>query len=155
MIRTNYPPIKSLVIPLELGNLIIPNNVMVEMINIKEQDKKQLVNWLDWQGKTIPLISLEALCLSEQDSYSNKHCIILSTLLDNNELNFIAIESKGSPHTVEVTKETLRDDHKKNEKRCPYIASHVRVGNIPCMIPDLPAIETVILEMMKLENSPT
>lgn len=148
-----YPPIKSVVIPLELGNLIIPNNLMVEMINIEEQDKSQLINWLQWHGKRIPLISLESMCMMDQSIEANKHCVILNTLLENNEMDFVAIQSKGSPHTVEVIEETLRDDHKKNKQRCPYIASHVRVGNIPCMIPDLPAIETVILEMMHLESS--
>ncbi len=148
MLKNNTPPIKSLVVPLELGNLIIPNNIMLEMINIEAQEKTQFINWLDWHGKQIPLISLESLCLSEQSNRNNKQCIILHTLLDNKELSFIAIESKGSPHSVEVTKETLRDDHKKNETRCPYIASYVRVGNIPCMIPDLPAIEIVVGEML-------
>ena len=152
MEKVIYPPIKSVVIPLELGNLIIPNKLMVEMISIGDYDEAKLINWLQWHGKQIPLISLEALCATDQDNKTNKHCVVLNTLLENDELGFIAIQSKGSPHTVEVTEETLRDDHKKNEQRCPYIASHVRVGNIPCMIPDLPAVETVILEMMRLEE---
>jgi len=152
MKKACYPPVKSLVVPVGLGNLIIPENLMVEMIHIEEQDESSPVNWLDWQGKNIPLISLEALCVVDSQIESNKHCIILNTLLDNDELAFIAIQSKGSPHTVEVTEATLRDDHKKNEQRCPYIASHVRVGSIPCMIPDLPAIETVILEMVRLQK---
>ena len=152
MKTVTYPPVKSLVVPLELGNLIIPRNLMVEMIHIEKQDESKPINWLDWQGKRLPLISLEALCLVDPKRETNKHCIILNTLLDNEELAFVAIQSKGSPHSVEVTEATLRDDHKKNEKRCPYIASHVRVGNIPCMIPDLPAIELAILEMIQIKK---
>lgn len=150
MKTVNYPPVKSLVVPLELGNLIIPSNLMVEMIHIDAQDESRPVNWFDWQGKSLPLISLEALCLDDPKRETNKHCIILNTLLDDDALAFIAVQAKGSPHMVEVTELTLRDDHKKNEQRCPYIASHVRVGNIPCMIPDLPAIELAISEMMRL-----
>jgi hypothetical protein len=152
MSNSHCPSIKSLVIPITMGNLIVPNNLMAAMIHIDHQDDIHLVNWLEWHGRRIPLIAIESLCMLDNNYSAQKHCVILHTLLDNDELAFIAIEAKGSPHTLEVSEEALRDDHKKNKQRCPYIASHVRVGNIPCMVPDLPAIETVILEMMQLES---
>ena len=149
---TNHPNIKSLVVPLAMGNLIIPNNLMAAMIHLDQMDETDLVNWLEWHGQRIPLITLESLCMLDNTHVMQKHCVILHSLLDDEKLRFIAIQTKGSPHTLDVSEEALRDDHKKNKQRCPYIASHVRVGNIPCMIPDLPAIETVILEMMQLEQ---
>lgn len=155
MSQPHYPIVKSLIVPLEKNNLIIPMSLLVEMVEIDNIDTTEsagLEGWLNWKNRKIPLISIESLCFMADEIATElqTQCLILHTLTDTPDLPFIAVKVKSSPQTVEVDEDTMQENSRENDQRCPYIARHVRVANLPCMIPDLPAIEAVVAEIMRV-----
>lgn len=145
------PAVSSLIIPVSQGNLILPQNMVAELIPLdlsKQEEDVSVLDWLDLHGKHIPLISLPQLCGEDHADTQAQQALVLHTLTMTETMPLISLRVKGSPHHVDVDQQTLRDDHKENDKRCPYIAMHVRVANLPCMILDLPAIEKVVQGML-------
>ncbi|HHC74692.1 MAG TPA: hypothetical protein ENK78_06420 [Thiothrix sp.] len=79
--------------------------------------------------------------------------LLLHTLLAPETLPLLALQVTGSPHPVNVNHKTLQAVTQPLGQACVYIASHVRVANLPCVILDLPAIEQSLLKMMPFSNS--
>ncbi|MGV6810074.1 MAG: hypothetical protein ACWA5U_09380 [bacterium] len=92
---------------------------------------------------------------SETTSTTEKSAMVLllHTLLAPETLPFLALRVTGSPHPVSVNQETLQAMTPPLAQPCVYIASHVHVANLPCVILDLPAIEQSLLKMMPFSNS--
>ena len=60
------PVIKSAVLRLQLGNLIVPMNLLAELVTVeqlKESANPGILGWLDWLGRSVPVVSLESLCM--------------------------------------------------------------------------------------------
>jgi hypothetical protein len=146
------PAVSSLIIPVSQGNLILPQNMVAELIPLDVHEPEEgvaVLDWLDLHGKHVPLISLPQLCGEDDADTQAQQALVLHTLTVTQSMPLLSVRVKGSPHHVDVDPQTLRDDHKENDKRCPYIAMHVRVANLPCMILDLPAIEKVVQGMIE------
>lgn len=77
-------------------------------------------------------------------------CLILHTVSALPGLPFIALRVQGGLNTLEILPDTLRDDHSGNVQRCPYVARQVRASHLLCFIPDLPAIEAAVAEVLQL-----
>lgn len=152
MNREHQPAVPSLIIPVSQGNLILPQNMVAELIPLDspvQENNVPVLDWLDLHGKHVPLISLPQLCGEDHTDTQAQQALVLHTLTVTDNMPLLSLRVKGSPHHVDVDPQTLRDDHKENDKRCPYIALHVRVANLPCMILDLPAIEKVVAGMLE------
>lgn len=146
--------ISAVIIPVSSGNLILPKNIVAELMPINDNMyQSQGVNWINLHGKSIPLVSLSQFCPSFSSDEDATMALIVHAINKFDEYPLLAIKAKGAPHDVEVSTETLRDDHKQNEKRCSYVAYHTRVANLPCILIDLPAIEEAIVEMIQFHNS--
>jgi chemosensory pili system protein ChpC len=78
--------------------------------------------------------------------------LILNTVSALPGLPFIALRVQGGLNTLEILPDTLRDDHSGNVQRCPYVARQVRASHLLCFIPDLPAIEAVLAEILQLTD---
>ena len=148
------PPIKSLIVRLHKGSVILPVNLMAELVTGGEllpSEHPGLEGWLHWRNRQIPVVSLESLCMLEDETLSNEgKCLILHTLSPMSGLPFIALRVRGGLNTLEILPDTLRDDHSGNVQRCPYVARQVRASHLLCFIPDMPAIEAVVAEILQL-----
>lgn len=154
MTQQEQPNIPAVIIPVSSGNLILPKNIVAELMPIDDNMyQSQGINWINLHGKPIPLVSLSQLCPSFSSDQDATLALIVHTINKFDKHPLLAIKVKGAPHDVEVSIETLRDDHKQNEKRCLYVAYHARVANLPCILIDLPAIEEAIAEMIQFHNS--
>lgn len=149
---TEKPVIKSTVLRLQQGNLILPMNILAELVTVdqlNESDNPGILGWLEWLGRSVPVVSLESLCmLGEGVVERSSNCLILHTVSDHEELPFIALQVQGGMQTIEVHEDTLRDDYSGNAARCPYVARQVRISQLLCLIPDLPAIEASVAEVL-------
>ncbi|MEZ5535110.1 MAG: chemotaxis protein CheW [Thiolinea sp.] len=154
---TKKPVIKSAVLRLQLGNLIVPMNLLAELVTVEQLEESSspgILGWLDWLGRSVPVVSLESLCmLGEGVVERSSNCLILHTVSDVDELPFIALQVQGGLQTIEVAEDTLRDDFSGNVQRCPYVARQVRISQLLCLIPDLPAIEASVAEILRFEKS--
>ena len=150
------PLIKSAVLRLQQGNLILPMNLLVELVTVEQLDKSDnpgILGWLNWLGRSVPVVSLESLCmLGEGVVERSSNCLVLHTVLDCVELPFIALQVQGGLQTIDVGEDTLRDDYSGNLQRCPYVARQVRIAQLLCLIPDMPAIEAAVAEVLQLSE---
>jgi chemosensory pili system protein ChpC len=149
------PAIKSLMVRLRKGNLILPLNLLAEWVvgdALSPSQHPGIEGWLDWRNRRIPVMSLESLCMldeaDESDTGDGK-CLILHTVSALPCLPFLALRVQGGLNTLEIGPDTLRDDHGGNVQRCPYVARQVRVSHLLCFIPDLPAIEAAVAEIIQ------
>lgn len=153
----NNPAIKSLVVRLHKGSLILPISLMAELVSGDELEVSEhpgIEGWLNWRNRQIPVVSLESLCMLEEavgDGNEGK-CLILHTVSALPGLPFVALRVQGGLNTLEILPDTLRDDHSGNIQRCPYVARQVRASHLLCFIPDLPAIEAVVAEILQLSD---
>lgn len=148
------PAIKSLIVRLHQGSLILPVNLMAELVTggeLTPSEHPGLEGWLQWRNRQIPVVSLESLCMQEVASESGEgKCLILHTISALPGLPFIALRVQGGLNTLDILPDTLRDDHSGNVQRCPYVARQVRASHLLCFIPDLPTIEAVVAEVLQL-----
>ncbi|EIJ34649.1 chemotaxis protein CheW [Thiothrix nivea] len=148
------PAIKSLIVRLHKGNLVLPLNLMAELVTGSELAPSMhpgVEGWLHWRNRQIPVVSLESLCMAEEAGESDEgKCLILHTVSALPGLPFIALRVQGGLNTLEILPDTLRDDHSGNVQRCPYVARQVRASHLLCFIPDLPAIEAAVAEVLQL-----
>ncbi|MBO0612225.1 MAG: hypothetical protein RL122_2080 [Pseudomonadota bacterium] len=148
------PAIKSLIVRLHKGSLILPVNLMAELVTGGElvpSEHPGVEGWLHWRNRQIPVVSIESLCMQEEEGESDEgKCLILHTVSALPGLPFIALRVQGGLNTLEILPDTLRDDHSGNMQRCPYVARQVRASHLLCFIPDLPAIEAAIAEVLQL-----
>lgn len=149
------PPIKSVIVRLQKGNLILPVNLMAELVDggtLNVSSQPGIEGWLHWRSRDIPVVSLESLCMLEEVSLLGDEgkCLILHTVSSWPGLPFLALRVQGGLNTLEILPDTLRDDHSGNVQRCPYVARQVRASHLLCFVPDLPAIEAVLAEILEL-----
>lgn len=153
--RSSVKTLKCAVLRLHQGNLIFPVNLMAELVTYDdlEPSSSSLEGWLTWRNRRVPAISLESLCMSDDEGNKtgNKY-VILHTLTSLAGLPFIAIHVQGGMQIVDIHEDTLRDDYSGNMERCPYVASQVRISKLLCFIPDMPAIEAAVAEVLQLDN---
>ncbi|MEZ5478776.1 MAG: chemotaxis protein CheW [Thiolinea sp.] len=150
--KSKLPVIKSAVLRLQQGNLILPMNLLAELVTVEQLEESHhpgILGWLDWLGRSVPVVSLESLCMMGEGVVErSSNCLILHTVSDCEDLPFIALQVQGGLQTIEVGEDTLRDDFSGNVQRCPYVARQVRISQLLCLIPDLPAIEASVAEVL-------
>lgn len=148
------PAIKCLIVRLHKGSLIVPLNLLAELVTgsqLSPSSHPGVEGWLHWRNRQIPVVSLESLCMEEEADESDEgKCLILHTVSALPGLPFVALRVQGGMNTLEILPDTLRDDHSGNVQRCPYVARQVRASHLLCFIPDLPAIEAAIAEVLQL-----
>lgn len=151
---TSRPLIKSAVLRLQHGNLVLPMNLLAELVTVEqldESDNPGLLGWLNWLGRSVPVVSLESLCMMGEGVVErSSNCLILHTVSECDDLPFIALQVQGGLQTIDVHEDTLRDDYSGNVQRCPYVARQVRISQLLCLIPDMPAIEASVTEVLQL-----
>lgn len=156
MSTQKQPAIKSLIVRLHKGSLILPLNLMAELVSggdLEVSEHPGIEGWLHWRNRQIPVVSLESLCMQEEAGESDEgKCLILHTISSLPGLPFVALRVQGGLNTLEILPDTLRDDHGGNVQRCPYVARQVRASHLLCFIPDLPAIEAVVAEILQLTD---
>ncbi|MFN3785850.1 MAG: chemotaxis protein CheW, partial [Thiothrix sp.] len=151
---TPQPAIKCLIVRLRKGSLLMPLNLMEELVTdtaLSASTHPGIEGWLAWRNRQIPVVSLESLCMAEDSVSSDEDkCLILHTVSTLPSLPFVALRVQGGLNTLEILPDTLRDDHSGNVQRCPYVARQVRASHLLCFIPDLPAIEAAVAEILRL-----
>ena len=153
------PAVKSLIVRLHKGSLILPLNLMAELVKgdaLSPSAHPGIEGWLQWRNRQIPVVSLESLCMQEEPGEAEEgRCLILHTVSAVPGLPFLALRVQGNLNTLDILPDTLRDDHSGNVLRCPYVARQVRASHLLCFIPDLPAIEAVLAEILQLSGEQT
>ncbi len=103
--------IQVLIVPLRGLNIVIPQSIVSEVIPLPEvnggaEENSWLRGAIEWRGKSVPLVSLELLCQSDDpDSFTRTRRVAIVRGINQLEgTEFYAIEVHSIPHPVRLTK---------------------------------------------------
>ena len=134
------PELKCQIVPIDLGYLLIPENLLVEVTKFNGGATDDSVLW---RNREVPLFKGNGEMDIQDGDKSSARIAILRTVLGEESLPFIAIKVSGIPHSIYVSDKLMEDEG--NTEVGFLSACSVRIGSLMCLIPDLPKIEKSIL----------
>lgn len=135
--------VRSLWIPLQDVNLLLPNVAVAEVIafrveEVLEAGPEWLLGGLRWREQHIPVVSFEAYCGRSAPALAEQtRIVVLNTLRGDAELPFYALATTGIPRLFLADEEALGDTLDAEEYAGEHCLSAVRIGNESAVIPDL------------------
>ncbi len=124
------------IIPTEGGNLLVPDNLVAEVVVLEDSDTQQHISW---RNRSVPIYQ------NEINDKITTRVVVLRAVMGYQGLPFIAVAVDGIPHALQVTPDAL-SEVETPEAQCKVAASYTRVGSLDCVIPDLPKIENLLRE---------
>lgn len=143
--------IRSQIIPVGDGHLVLPNTAVAEVINYSEpapvaEGPEWLLGLLSWRERDVPLLSFEVLCRQPKPPLPVRaKIVVLNALGGNPDLNFFAVLVQGIPQLANVDESRIAAMDYTPEAGS-VIASRVVVDGVTAVIPDLDAIEQRLLD---------
>ena len=135
--------IRSLLIPLSEGNLLLPSVTVAEVLPYSSPEKIQgpawLVGVLHWRDQTIPVIRLETIANIEINAEQASRRIVIFYGLENTQ-NFYAIITQNMPRTLIVTKSLLTEAKITDIKG---LVASVKIDGQQAWLPDYEYLETL------------
>lgn len=131
------PALKCHIVPTEQGNILLPDDLLVDVVTV---DEPIIDHCVEWRTRKVPVFIASTL---DQANLADRVAII-KTVVSDHSLPFFAIKVSGIPHSIYVSEEMMSDEE---EGQVTVIAARlVRVGHLLCVIPDLPKIERYMRE---------
>lgn len=134
--------IRSILAPLTNGHVLLPNSAVAELLNFTSPEPfKQGPPWLlgemVWRGWQVPVISYEQLVKSGDSNpvTSKARILIVKTLGESTQLNYIGLVVQGLPKLKKVTTENLIEAP--DDELPGSMFSQVTIDDITAFIPEL------------------
>lgn len=134
--------IRTIVAPLLKGHILLPNVAVAELLAFSMPEPlKKAPNWvmgeLIWNGWQVPIISFEHMI---DDNYGNvvtsrARILIIKTLGESTQVNYIGVVIQGLPRLRKVTPQTLTE--KPQESLPDEVFSMVSIDELDAYIPEL------------------
>jgi len=143
--------VRSLLIPLSSGWLLLPGAMVAEVIPFRAPDQPHredgwLKGLLQWRDQTLPLISFEQIAHLEQPRCTdNPRIIICYGVRNPKKIPFYGIVTPSIPLSVNVNENTLKSPVPIAEQHHGLLAS-VIVVNKTAWLPDIDYIEKLLIE---------
>lgn len=152
---TTPEEVRSVLLPLHGGFLLLPNAAVSEVIGYRDPEPLDeqlaapdwLMGQLQWRELQVPLVSFEQAIGQERgDAEYRARIAICNTLTGNTKLPFVAIQLKSAPHLVRVTEENV-SLNAPTQSGQEAILSQVLVNGQEAWIPNVDYLEKTILEI--------
>lgn len=150
----NQREIRGLMITVPGGHILVPNANVSEIITAATPEPiTGAPPWLKgrvrWRGWRVPLVSMTLLAgLAERDDAPNAKVAVLKTLSDQPGLPYIALYCLGFPRLTTVTPDNLVAAPFDGDAP-PGVRTGVILNDQPALIPDLPAVEALVLATLR------
>ena len=147
--------VRSLWVPLEGVNLLLPNVAVAEVINYQPLDMIQsgpdwLLGSLRWREKLLPIISMEGLCgFSLPQGGRGARISILNSVQADSDMPFYAIVTAGIPRLFSADEEALGPSLMAANNLPDTVADCVQIGSEQALIPDMEVVQTVVSGVWK------
>jgi chemosensory pili system protein ChpC len=142
--------IRTLLTPLSSGHILVPNSVVAEILEYSSPEPFTkapvwLLGELEWHGWQVPVVSfLKLINKGSQDTVTKKsRILIIKTLGESTQLNYIGLLIQGLPRIKSVSAETLIEN--RQQVKSKVVFSEVKVDETTALIPEL-ALLTQIIE---------
>jgi len=148
--------IRTIMAPLTNGYVVLPNSAVAEVLayTVPEPFKASpiwLLGEIAWHGWQVPVISYEQLIDENAGhiSTSRARILIIKTLGESTQVNYIGLVIQGLPKLKKVTAESLIE--KQTEGLADTLFSEVLIESQVALIPDLASL-THTVEQAAYEN---
>lgn len=142
--------VRTLWVPLEETNLLVPNVAVAEVINYQPLDflkdgPEWLLGCLRWREQALPVISVEGLCgYSLPQGDRGSRISVLNSVRADSGMPFFAIVTAGIPRLFNADADALGDSILGEKSLPDAVADCVRIGSEEALIPNLEKIQAVV-----------
>jgi len=142
--------VRSLWVPLEKTNLLVPNVAIAEVINYQPLDlihdgPEWLLGCLRWREQELPVVSVERLCgFNLPQGERGSRISVINSVRPNTELSFYAIVTAGIPRLFSADEDALGSSVMGDREFPDTVLDCVRIGNEEALIPDLGNIQAMV-----------
>ncbi|GGU77442.1 chemotaxis protein [Pseudomonas laurentiana] len=136
----------GLLLPLCDRSLVLPNVAVAELIGYRPgmqalEGFDWHLGWIDWRNQRLPLISFEAACGGPTQVGERARIVVLNSLGES-RLRFMALLVQGIPRSCKLDSQLNYVD----VPLAPLELAAVQVGELVARVPDLVALERLLLE---------
>jgi chemosensory pili system protein ChpC len=141
--------IRTIMAPLSNGSVLLPNSAVAEVLDFTrpepfKQGPAWLLGELSWRGWQLPVISYEQL-LDENaaaTSTSKARILIIKTLGESTQVNYIGLLIQGLPRLKKVTGDSLIEKQTVNLPETLF--SKVSIDDQEALIPEIADLTRVV-----------
>lgn len=141
--------IRTILAPLTNGHVLLPNSAVAEIMNFASPEPfKQAPAWLlgelAWHGWQVPVICFDQLVGNrDRPTITPKtRILIIKTLGESTQLNYIGLLTHGLPRLKKVTAKTLVEE--KADDLHKILFSKVTIDDLQAVIPELGELTHVV-----------
>lgn len=142
--------VRSLWVPLDGVNLLVPNVAVAEVINYRplemiESGPAWLLASLNWRNHDLPTVAIESLCGSGlPQGERGSRIAIFNSVRAGSKLPFYAIVTAGIPRLFSADADALGESLLPVRNLPDTVADCIQIGNEEALIPDLEVIQSMI-----------
>lgn len=142
--------VRSLWLPLENTNLLVPNVAIAEVLNYRAPDPVEggpdwLLGSLLWRDQKLPVLSIERLCgYSLPKSARGARIAILNSVSADSKLPFFAMVTAGIPRLFIADADDLGDSIAAARALPETVADCVQIGSEEALIPNIAVIQALV-----------
>lgn len=142
--RQDY--VRSLVLPLERGNVLVPGALISEVISYVEarpvaNAPAWILGVISWRGIALPVVSMEIATGGMSPTVGVRARVaVLSTLSSESEVSFYGVVVQALPKVVLASKETVRAKTDQGTLP-PFVYAEVELESGYAMIPNFQGLE--------------
>jgi len=141
--------IRTLLAPLTNIYVLLPNSVIGEILTFSAPKPfKQAPTWLlgeiAWHGWQVPVINYERMLRnsSEMKITSKSRILIVKTLGESTQVNYIGLLIQGLPRLKKVTTDILVE--KQTDELPNSVFSEVAIDDMQAVIPDIGDLTRIV-----------
>ena len=142
--------VRSLWVPLDGANLLVPNVAVAEVINYQplnmiSDGPEWLFGSLRWRDKEIPVVAMEAICgMGLPQAERGARISVLNSVREASELPFYAMVTAGIPRLINADADALGGSLIAERNLPESVADCVQIGNEEALIPNLEVIQALV-----------
>lgn len=141
--------IRTILAPLTNGHLLLPNSAVAEILAYTQPEPfRKAPNWLlgelAWHGWQVPIICFEQVVNGKSRSSvtPKSRILIIKTLGESTQVNYIGLLIQGLPSLKTVTAETLSETQ--TDELPDVLFSKVSIDELEAVIPELGELTLVV-----------
>ncbi len=147
--------VRSMWVPLNGVNMLVPNVAIAEVINFQpldliQEDPEWLLGRLSWREQNLPVISMESLCgYKLPQTERGARISVLNSVQASSEMPFYAIVTSDIPRLIHVSADDLGESLAAGRNLPDSIADCVQIGNEEAIILNLDNIQSTVAAVWK------
>ncbi len=142
--------IRTIMAPLTVGHLLLPNTTVAEIMAFvrptpfKDAAPAWLLGELAWEGWQVPVICYEKLLNKKSGNAitPKARILIVKTLGESTQLNYIGLLIQGLPKLKKVTADSLVEIQ--TDGLPDTLFSKVSIDDVEAMIPDIGDLTLIV-----------